>query len=77
MAIHAPKKPPKKSYRIHPGPKEMEPTAQIPPPTQPCRCAKEDDIRVCAYLKWESAGKPPGDGVQFWLEAEETLVHEK
>lgn len=36
-----------------------------------------DDIRLRAYLKWESAGKPPGDGVPFWLEAERELVDEQ
>jgi hypothetical protein len=30
-------------------------------------------IRLCAYCKWESAGKPSGDGVEFWLEAEHEL----
>ena len=34
-----------------------------------------DDIRLCAYGKWERAGKPSGDGVQFWLEAERELMH--
>jgi len=34
-----------------------------------------DDIRLCAYQKWEHAGKPAGDGVQFWLEAELELMH--
>jgi hypothetical protein len=33
-----------------------------------------EDIRLSAYRKWESAGKPTGDGVQFWLEAEQELV---
>jgi hypothetical protein len=33
-------------------------------------------IRLCAYRKWESAGKPTGDGIQFWLEAEQELVHD-
>jgi hypothetical protein len=32
-----------------------------------------DDIRLCAYRKWESAGKPAGDGAQFWLQAEQEL----
>jgi len=32
-----------------------------------------DAIRLCAYRKWERAGKPAGDGVQFWLEAEQDL----
>ncbi len=30
----------------------------------------EDRIRELAYLKWEKAGCPPGDGVNFWCEAE-------
>jgi hypothetical protein len=30
-------------------------------------------IRNRAYQKWEAAGKPGGDGVQFWLEAEREL----
>lgn len=34
-----------------------------------------DEIRLCAYQKWEEAGMPPGDGVEFWLEAERELVH--
>ena len=33
-----------------------------------------DDVRLCAYRKWERAGKPPGDGVQFWLEAEQEVT---
>jgi hypothetical protein len=27
-------------------------------------------IRETAYHKWEKAGRPEGDGVSFWLEAE-------
>ncbi len=33
-----------------------------------------DEIRLCAYRKWESAGRPNGDGVQFWLEAEREML---
>ncbi len=33
----------------------------------------EEEIRVRAYQKWEAAGKPPGDGQRFWLEAEREL----
>ena len=33
----------------------------------------EEAIRLCAYQKWEAAGKPGGDGLQFWLEAERQL----
>lgn len=36
--------------------------------------ASAEDIRLCAYRKWESAGKPTGDGLQFWLEAEQELA---
>lgn len=36
--------------------------------------ATTQDIRLCAYLKWESAGKPTGDGITFWLEAERELM---
>ena len=36
-----------------------------------------EDLRRCAYRKWESAGNPSGDGVQFWLEAEQELAQGK
>lgn len=29
------------------------------------RVVSEDEIRICAYRKWEHSGKPSGDGVQF------------
>jgi hypothetical protein len=31
-------------------------------------------IRLRAYQKWERAGRPDGDGVAFWLEAEAELI---
>lgn len=34
----------------------------------------DDAIRLCAYQKWEAAGKPGGDGIQFWLAAEKELA---
>jgi hypothetical protein len=34
----------------------------------------EDSVRISAYLKWEAAGRPQGDGVNFWLEAERELL---
>ena len=40
----------------------------------PGKLASDQDIRLCAYQKWEAAGKPTGDGVQFWLEAEQELA---
>jgi hypothetical protein len=33
-----------------------------------------DAIRCFAYQKWETAGKPDGDGIPFWLEAENELA---
>jgi hypothetical protein len=30
----------------------------------------EETIRALAHSKWEAAGCPPGDGFDFWLQAE-------
>lgn len=30
----------------------------------------DEIIRTSAYYKWDQTGRPPGDGLQFWLEAE-------
>lgn len=35
----------------------------------------DDAIRLHAYLKWEATGRPQGDSVRFWLEAEHELSH--
>jgi hypothetical protein len=32
-----------------------------------------EEIRLRAYQIWEAAGRPGGDGVNFWLEAEREL----
>jgi hypothetical protein len=32
------------------------------------------DIQLGAYHRWEAAGRPARDGVQFWLEAEKQLA---
>ncbi len=46
-------------------------------PNPPGECAAipaaEDQVRLLAYFKWEAAGRPPGDGVEFWVEAEREL----
>jgi hypothetical protein len=34
----------------------------------------EDQVRARAYALWEQAGRPEGDGLQFWLEAEQELA---
>lgn len=33
----------------------------------------DEAIRSLAYLNWEAAGCPAGDGVEFWLEAEREI----
>lgn len=43
------------------------PPADVPKP------ASDEVIRLGAYMKWEAAGKPEGDGVNFWLDAEKEL----
>lgn len=30
-------------------------------------------IREAAYHKWEQAGRPHGDGLEFWLESEQEI----
>jgi len=37
----------------------------------------EEAIRLCAYRKWQTAGRPRGDGVNFWLEAQRELSQVK
>ena len=34
----------------------------------------EDEIRPLAYRKWEEAGCPAGDGVQYWVAAEKEIL---
>jgi cold shock CspA family protein/ribosome-associated translation inhibitor RaiA len=38
------------------------------------RLLREETIRLRAYERWEAAGRPAGDGVRFWLEAERELM---
>jgi hypothetical protein len=38
------------------------------------RQSSMDAIRHHAYGKWETAGKPAGDGTAFWLEAEREIA---
>lgn len=45
---------------------------------QPTRPAVTlNDIRELAQSKWLAAGRPEGDGMRFWLEAEQELLHER
>jgi len=34
----------------------------------------QDSVRERAYLLWEKAGYPIGDGVDFWITAEQELL---
>ena len=34
----------------------------------------EETVRIGAYMRWDAAGRPGGDGVRFWLEAEQDLL---
>jgi len=47
----------------------------IPPHDGPV--AIHEAIRHRAYLKWLVAGMPDGDGVNFWLEAEQEHLQRK
>lgn len=35
---------------------------------------REDAIRARAYFLWEQAGRPDGDGVEFWTRAEQEMM---
>jgi Protein of unknown function (DUF2934) len=48
----------------------VEATWPADPQSTACR---EEAIRERAYSKWEEAGRPEGDGIEFWLEAEREL----
>jgi hypothetical protein len=62
-------------------PAPVSPTSEARPaaasvlaqPAPNCQSVSEEAIRLCAYRKWETAGKPHGDGVNFWLEAQRQL----
>jgi hypothetical protein len=45
------------------------------PPYPPAAglAVSQEEIRTLAYHKWRNAGMPPGDGKQFWFEAEQEL----
>jgi hypothetical protein len=51
--------------------------AQVAPTQPSCQPVSADEIRLRAYLRWEAAGKPSGDGLSFWLEAEQELLPRK
>ena len=36
--------------------------------------AMHEDIQLCAFYKWEAAGKPSGNEFPFWFAAEQELT---
>jgi hypothetical protein len=42
--------------------------------TAEIRSELEDQIRLLAYFKWEDAGRPEGDGAEFWNAAETEIL---
>lgn len=45
----------------------------VPPASEHPAGVCEEAIRMLAHHKWEAAGCPEGDGVDFWLAAEQEL----
>jgi len=37
----------------------------------------EDEIRPLAYKKWQHAGCPVSDGVEFWIAAEAEILRSR
>lgn len=44
------------------------------PQEQPGEGSLAERIRDLAHQKWEAAGSPAGDGIEFWLAAEKELI---
>ena len=54
--------------------KEAKTLPADPPAPESIPAPTHDQIRELAYRKWETAGRPAGDGVEFWLAAERELA---
>ena len=60
-------------------PARQEPSQSPAKPPVPERRAdasgdRADEVRLLAYRKWQEAGCPGGEGVEFWLAAEAELL---
>ncbi len=53
-------------------PAEAANATQLQPPTKN-GVPDTDAVRARAHALWEQAGQPGGDGVEFWLRAEQEL----
>ena len=67
--MSAVKKPP-----IQPQQSKSQLNPPIPERRADDRSDHEDQIRPLAYRKWQEAGRPIGDGVEFWLAAETEIL---
>lgn len=74
-----------KECRHHHKTATLAQSASVKPPSEPkagvaaqnAKSEYEEMIRLRAYQKWEAAGKPQGNGVQFWVDAEQELLMPK
>jgi hypothetical protein len=55
-------------------PAEAPSKTPLHPPSNDGR-PTENSVRARAYALWEHAGRPAGDGVEFWLRAEQELTN--
>jgi hypothetical protein len=55
-------------------PSQSPAKAPAPEPRAEPSGDRADEVRLLAYRKWEEAGSPTGDGVEFWLAAETELL---
>ena len=53
-------------------PAEASNATQLQPPTKN-GVPDTDAVRARAHALWEQAGRPGGDGVEFWLRADQEL----
>jgi hypothetical protein len=58
---------------------QSQPQLKAPQPEQLMDVASsaDDEIRPLAYRKWQEAGCPASDGVEFWLTAETEIRRRK
>lgn len=55
-------------------PTEASETVSLQPAPRSHPAAVDDEqVRARAYLLWQQAGQPDGDGTEFWLRAEQEL----
>jgi hypothetical protein len=52
-------------------------TASAESPSDKGHAKSQEAVRGHAYQKWEAAGRPNGDGVNFWLQAEREVLQTK